>query len=161
MKILIATGVYPPDIGGPAEYAFQLNQEFKKLGYEVTVISYHLEKSLPWGIRQLWYFFRVLRHGWSADFFVAFDTLSTGAPAVFVSFIFGKKIIVRIGGDFLWESFVERSGVPVPLSEFYKIGWNLSLKEKIIRQLQQFLLDYSDGLVIKQKLLELADDFFL
>jgi len=29
MKILIATGIYPPDIGGPAKYAKSLAEELE------------------------------------------------------------------------------------------------------------------------------------
>ena len=47
MKILIATGIYPPDIGGPAQYAFNLEQEWKKLGHEVRVIKFSDVRYLP------------------------------------------------------------------------------------------------------------------
>lgn len=31
-KVVIATGIYPPDIGGPALYAKHLKEEFSKGG---------------------------------------------------------------------------------------------------------------------------------
>lgn len=147
MKILIATGIYPPDVGGPAEYAFHLYDEFKRLSHKVKIVSYGLEKKLPFGFRQVWYLTRILARAFSTNLIIVFDTMSTGVPAVIASFLLNKKVIVRIGGDFLWESFVERTGLLIPLPEFYKIGLKLSLKERIVRRLQQFVLDYSDAVV--------------
>lgn len=40
MKILLATGIYPPDIGGPATYVRRLARELTERGDEVTVITY-------------------------------------------------------------------------------------------------------------------------
>ncbi len=51
MKILICTGIYPPDIGGPAQYADNLKDEFLKQGNAVKILTYKLEKKLPIGIR--------------------------------------------------------------------------------------------------------------
>lgn len=40
MRLLIATGIYPPDIGGPATYAAQLFERLPKYGIEVRIITY-------------------------------------------------------------------------------------------------------------------------
>ena len=40
IKILIATGIFPPDIGGPATYADKLCQHLPALGCQVSVVSY-------------------------------------------------------------------------------------------------------------------------
>ena len=40
MKIILATGIFPPDIGGPAIYTEGLALELKKLGLEVKVVTY-------------------------------------------------------------------------------------------------------------------------
>ena len=40
MKIVLATGIYPPDIGGPATYVSCLASEFSRLGMEVIVVTY-------------------------------------------------------------------------------------------------------------------------
>ena len=43
-KILIATGIFPPDIGGPATYVMTLCEELPKLGLEVKVVTYSNEE---------------------------------------------------------------------------------------------------------------------
>src|SRR3989344_253422 len=147
LKILIATGIYPPDIGGPAEYAFNLEREFRTMGYEVAVLSFGLEKKLPIGIRHLYYFFRVLCNAPGTTFILALDTWSVGLPTLLAAKLCGKKVIMRIGGDFLWESYVERSKHLIPLSRFYgdeSVG--LNVKEKIIRALTGIALRHTDAL---------------
>ncbi|MFC1613581.1 glycosyltransferase family 4 protein, partial [Patescibacteria group bacterium] len=40
MKLIIATGIYPPDIGGPATYSKKIAEEFSKKGWKISVITY-------------------------------------------------------------------------------------------------------------------------
>ncbi len=147
MRILIATGIYPPDVGGPAKYAKSLSEALQHAGHEVRVLSYKIEKHLPWGIRQLWYLARVFFVTPKIDVIIALDTVSVGFPAVISSFLWGKKIAIRTGGDFLWETYLERSGIKVPLPDFYEAIPRLSPKEKVISKIHQFILDYSDYIV--------------
>jgi glycosyltransferase involved in cell wall biosynthesis len=147
IKILIATGIYPPDIGGPAQYAKNLVEQFNNLGYETKVLSYKLEKKLPIGLRHILYFFRVIFNLNKVNFIVALDTFSVGMPAVIAAMIFNKKIIIRTGGDFLWESYVERSGNLITLRQFYEIKQSLNLKEKIIFILSKYILKNSTAIV--------------
>ena len=39
-NILLATGIYPPDIGGPATYTKTLCEELPRFGWEVKVVTY-------------------------------------------------------------------------------------------------------------------------
>lgn len=151
MKILIATGIYPPDIGGPAHYAKSLHDEFIKLGYTVKVLAYNIEKKLPVGVRHLWFFLRVVFSLRGVDLVIALDTFSVGLPVVLSGKLFRKKVIIRTGGDFLWESYIMRTGEKILLSEFYKKERNYSVKEKIIFKLTKFLLRNSNAIVFSTK----------
>ncbi|OHA54130.1 MAG: hypothetical protein A2Z62_00105, partial [Candidatus Terrybacteria bacterium RIFCSPLOWO2_02_42_20] len=55
LNILICTGIYPPDIGGPAKYAKNLTDEFSRNGNKVKVLAYGMEKKMPIGARHFWY----------------------------------------------------------------------------------------------------------
>jgi len=139
MKIIIATGIYPPDIGGPAQYAKNLKVEFEGLGHQVKMLTYQLEKKMPTGVRHFWFFLRCLLTFPRSDLVIALDTFSVGLPAVMAAKIFGKKIIIRTGGDFLWEQFVERTGDLVLLKDFYQTRLDkLNLKEKIVFKLSRW-----------------------
>src|SRR3989344_3051483 len=92
MKILIATGIYPPDIGGPAQYTKGVEEAWRAQGHTVQVLSFGIERKLPTGIRHLYYFFRVLFSLPRADFVFSPDTFSAAIPAFFASKLFGKRI---------------------------------------------------------------------
>ena len=147
MKILIATGIYPPDIGGPAQYAKNIETVWRKQGYTVKVLSFQFERRLPMGIRHLWYLFRLLFQMIRSDMVIALDTFSAGVPAVFVAKILRKKIIVRTGGDFLWEAYIERTGDLVLLRNFYNTRMSkLSPKERMVFRLTRYMLTSADGI---------------
>lgn len=140
MRILICTGVYPPDVGGPAIYAKNLADEFLKSGHKIKVIFYKSEKKLPAGLRHLFYFFRIFISVLISDAVFALDTFSVGLPAVLAGKILGKKTVLRVAGDFLWENYVESSGKLITLEDFYKNMPTLPLKHKIIFKLSKFIL---------------------
>ncbi len=141
MKIVIATGVYPPEIGGPAQYAFNLEQEFQRLGHRVRVLKFSAVRHWPTFVRHVVYFVKTLLALRGADWCLALDTFSVALPAICAGKILGKKVIIRTGGDFLWENYVERTGDLVLLRKFYQTSrpkWNL--KEKTVFRLTKFLL---------------------
>jgi len=148
MKIIIATGIYPPDIGGPAQYAKNLKVEFEELGHQVKMLTYQLEKKIPTGVRHFWFFLRCLLTFPRSDLVIALDTFSVGLPAVMAAKIFGKKIIIRTGGDFLWEQFVERTGDLVLLKDFYQTRLDkLNLKEKIVFKFSRWTVCNANRLI--------------
>src|SRR3989339_689926 len=146
LNILICAGIYPPDIGGPAKYAKNLTDEFSRNGNKVKVLAYGMEKKMPIGARHFWYFLRTIFALPKADLIIGLDIFSTGFPAVLAGKIFGKKTILRVGGDFLWETYIESTGHLIKLKDFYEKQPRLSLKFKIIALLQKFALKNTSAL---------------
>jgi len=147
-RILITTGIYPPKIGGPAQYAKNLKEAFSKNGYSVRVKTFHLEDYLPTGVRHIFFFLKVIPGILVSDFILTLDTFSVGLPSVLAGRIFGKKIIIRVGGDFLWEQYVERTGKKVLFRNFYtQEKNNLSLKERVIFKLTRWTLKNASKIV--------------
>lgn len=152
MKLLISTGIYPPDIGGPAQYAKNLKEAFETLGNKVSVKSFNFEKKLPTIVRNIFYFFKILPKVIDSDVLIVLDTFSVAFPAIVAAKIFGKKTILRTGGDFLWESYVERTGDMVLLRDFYKTKMkSLSLKEKVIFKITNWIFSNLDALVFSTR----------
>lgn len=148
MKILITTGIYPPKIGGPAQYSKNLKLSFEKVGHKVRVATFSIENYLPTGLRHVYFFIKIVRQVISADLVVAMDTFSVGLPSVISSKVFGKKIIIRTGGDFLWEQYVERTKKKVLLRNFYQTEKNnFSLKEKIIFSVTRWTLQNASHII--------------
>lgn len=148
MKILISTGIYPPKTSGPAQYAKNMNDIWTGLGHEVMVKTYDIENSLPSGIRHLYYFFKIIPNLIKSDFVFTLDTFSVGLPTALACVLFKKKFIIRTGGDFLWEGYVERTGDLVLLKDFYKTRINnFNKKENLIFKLTKWVLKKTDILI--------------
>lgn len=136
MKILISTGIYPPDIGGPAQYARNLYETWKGQGHDVKVAAYRWERAFPTFLRHILFFFKIFRKGWNADMILVLDTWSAAVPTMYACKLMRKKYIIRTGGDFLWETYVERTGDMVLFRQFYESSLNkFSRKEKLIYKL--------------------------
>ncbi len=136
MRILISTGIYPPDIGGPAQYARNLYETWKSQGHEVKVAAYRWERAFPSFVRHFLFLLKVIRKGWRADMILVLDTWSAAVPTMWACKLMHKKYILRTGGDFLWESYVERSGDVVLFKDFYNTAVSkFSRKEKVIYRL--------------------------
>jgi glycosyltransferase involved in cell wall biosynthesis len=151
-RILLATGIFPPDIGGPALYSQKLAEEFSKRGVEAPVLAYGksgVSRIWPAGIRQLIYFLKLRRLAKSSDAIFAFDSLGVGLPAVLAGKLLKKKVVIRLGGDFLWEKYIEAclpSGTVgrgrVTMEEFYQK--NLQNEFSFLFRLIKFTLRNAD-----------------
>ncbi|MEK7509169.1 MAG: glycosyltransferase family 4 protein [Patescibacteria group bacterium] len=149
MRIVIATPFYPPQAGVLGTYAAGLESAFRKQGHDVTVVVF--TSMLPPGMRHVMYFVRMILALRSASFVLALDTWSVGLPASLAARLRSVPFAVRIGGDFLWESYVERVREPILLSEFYTAPRTFSLKERIIHRGMRMLVRRADALLFTTK----------
>jgi len=136
MKILIATGIFKPEIGGPATYVPNLAFEFKKLGHEIMVItysdkiSYDFDVELGYKVKRIKrknlilnyvnYFFEIKKVINNFDVIYAFDYFSAGLPCLFASMLKRKKLVMRTGGDLIWERHLSKTGEGITLRDFYQ-----------------------------------------
>lgn len=151
MHIILASGIYPPELGGPATYAANLAKELHATGHDVTVVtfgepSYTTE---PWHVTYVsrrggpllrwWRYSRALRlHGLQADVVYAFTSVSCGIP-LWLAHLKKPKKILRLGGDFLWERYTDWGGCK-SLYEFYHepaLGWRI-VQWLYVQLLRQF-----------------------
>ena len=135
MRVLIATGIYPPDVGGPASYSALLEKEFPKRGVQVKVLSFGWFLAYPKVQRHFLYFLKVIKLGRDCDIIYAQDPVSVGLPAILASKFLGKKFAIKIVGDYAWEQGVQRFGVKELLDEFLdkKYGFAVEFLKKIER----------------------------
>lgn len=166
-RILIATGIYPPDIGGPASYSDTLATKLSK-DYKVTLLSYSRVRSLPqdfkkpykvirvWKkypklIRHLIYFFQVLSSASKNDIILALNAVSAGWPAMMAAKIKGRKFFVKIVGDYAWEVAVNKHKCSLLIGDFQKSnkkGW-----VKILHNFQKEVCMKADGIIVPSKYL--------
>lgn len=145
MKITIATGLYPPEIGGPATYTVLLEKELPARGHEVKVIPFSLSRKLPKVIRHLHYFFLMLKESKNSDVFFAQDVASVGFPTLLAAKLTGTTFFVRVPGDYAWEQATQRYGVTDSIDEFQNKKYGL--KVQLLRLVQTVVTKYSDAVV--------------
>jgi len=133
-NILIATGLFPPDIGGPATYSKLLLDELPKHNFNVSVLSFGEVRKLPKILRHIFYFFKVLRGGGKADIIFAQDPVSVGLPSMLAAKILRKKFLLKIVGDYAWEQYQNKLQITN-----YKLQTNLKFKT-----LEKFQIERSD-----------------
>lgn len=146
IKILIATGVYPPESGGPATYTRLLEERLPAHGFEVLVLPFSSVRHLLPGVRHIAYFFECRRMGRSADIIFAQDTVSVGAPAALAAWTLGKKFVVRVPGDYAWEQARQRFGVKDELEKFQDETYGL--RTELLRTIQNIVVTSAKVVIV-------------
>jgi glycosyltransferase involved in cell wall biosynthesis len=171
MKILIATGIFAPEIGGPATYSKLIAEIAQRKGHTVEIITYAEQteevkkylarlpynvypvfRTLPKGVRHIKYFWFVFQHARVNDVVYAQDPVSAGLPAYVATLLAGKKFIVRIAGDYAWEQSIQRFGVADLLDEF--LTKHYGFRVELLRKVQTFIVRHASGVVVPSKYLK-------
>lgn len=151
MKMLIATGVFPPESGGPATYSKVLLDELPRRGIEVEVLPFREVRKYPKIIRHVVYFFITFKHAQKADLVLALDPVSVGLPAALVSWVFRKKFIVKVVGDYAWEQSTQRFGYEGTIEAFQKA--ELALIPHVMRSVERWVARRAVRVIVPSKYL--------
>lgn len=148
MRILLGCPVPVDTVAGPATVAREFIASFRGKGDNVRVATFtSFERSLPLPLRHVVFFVRILPEVAKADAILMLDPASTGPALSLAARIMRTRSVLRIGGDFLWESYVERTGEPILLSQFNQTSHPLSLKERFIRSATAMTLKLSTTVI--------------
>lgn len=139
MNILLATGLYPPEIGGPATYALLIEEELPKRGFSVNVVPFGWVRHYPKIVRHIVYAYKLHRESKQADVIYALDPVSVGLPAAIVAKLTRKKFLIRLGGDYAWEQGRVRFGVTETLDEYITGRIKRPLQVRILAALQSWV----------------------
>ena len=118
MKLVIATPLYPPEIGGPATDAVSLEKYLPLHGITTAVHPFGPYRHLPKVIRHVAYGWRLFHRAREADGVVALDTVSVGLPSAVATRLACRPLIVRVPGDYAWEQGRQRFGVEDSIDDF-------------------------------------------
>ena len=126
MRIVLATGIYPPDTGGPASYTQALSVWLRERGDTVTVICYS-DKPGDDVVRitrqgsvmsRYWRYAKAVYHAAKkADIIYLQGPVSEGFPGTVAAMIAGKPTVMKIVGDYAWEQ-AQQKGESALLDEF-------------------------------------------
>lgn len=145
-RVFIATGIYPPESGGPATYTRLIEERLPELGFGVSVLPFRTVRHLPKGIRHIVYFCMCVGYAAAADIVYAQDTLSVGLPAALAAKIAGKPFAVRVPGDYAWEQARQRYGVVDELDEFQRKRYGRNVER--MRRLQRFVVRRAKKVIV-------------
>ncbi len=148
MRVLIATGLFPPEIGGPATYSKALASALPQHDIEPVVLPFREVKKYPKVFRHIVYMFKVFVRGRNCDVLYAQDTASVGWPALCANLFLWKKFVVRVPGDHAWEQGMQRFGVTELLDAFPLWSWKWHPWLMIIRALQLMVVRRANKLVV-------------
>ncbi|MFH0852577.1 MAG: glycosyltransferase family 4 protein [bacterium] len=120
-KVLITTGIFPPDIGGPATFIERLASDLSGAGFEITVLTYgapekkarpfklaSVSRRWPAGLRQMMFLIRTFFLARHADIIYTTDLYAPGYSSMLAAKFWRKKFIVRFAGDSAWEAAANR-----------------------------------------------------
>lgn len=139
IKILVATGLYPPDIGGPATHVRFLESVLPERGFLLTVMPFTPVRRYPKLVRHVVYLWRLWRQSRGADIVYALDPVSVGVPAWLISRIRRRPFVLRLGGDYAWEQGQQRFGLTVTLDDYTKNPRAASLLVQLLAHLEHFI----------------------
>src|SRR3989344_6558802 len=161
-KLVIATGIFPPEVGGPASYAQALA---KKLTPErkVTVLTYSRgwreksDKLLPFPVVRIWrgwpkiwrhvtYLFRLFITAKSAGTILALNAVSAGVPAALVTRWRKQHLVVRIVGDYAWETAANTGKTFFLLNDFQNAPQRGKIK--LLQSLQRWVCKRADLIIV-------------
>ncbi len=135
MKILLATPLYAPQIGGPATHAKFVTEELSRRGFVVERVEFGAVRSWPRLLRHLLYLYTIVRRGKTADVIYALDPVSVGLPAMLAARWLKKRFVLRVAGDYAWEQGVQRFGVTDHLDRFLATK-RVPIRVRILRRIQ-------------------------
>ncbi len=149
IKILVTTGIYPPEIGGPATYTALLEKEMPKHGIEVFVLPFRTVRHLPKIIRHFIFFLKVLNMGRKVNVLYTQDPVSVGFPTMLTSKILGKSFLIRVAGDYAWEQATQRYAISDNIDDFQ--GKKYGFKTEILRKIQSITVRNADMAITPSK----------
>lgn len=164
-RVVLVSGIFPPDIGGPASYSGEILGEFWiKRRIKIPIITYgskknarphtieswksvhRLSRKFPKGIRHLMFFFMCLWHVSGKDIIFSVDaSMGGGLPAMIAAVIMRKCFIVRVTGEYAWEQGQARFGITDSLDEFQTKKYNPIIE--IFRFLEHLIVARADAII--------------
>jgi glycosyltransferase involved in cell wall biosynthesis len=165
MRILILTGIFPPDIGGPATQLDPLIKEFLRAGFRVSVLTFgsnskqeypysvkKINRQTPQPFRSLLYIQAALFMSWGVDAVYCWDLYTPGLAGFLIKKILRKKLVVRFVGDSAWESAYNQGLIEDDILRFQENKYSFGIELR--KHFRRSILLAADLVIVVSKFLK-------
>jgi len=148
MKIALASGLHPSEIGGPASYARLLELELPQNGIEVKTVPYGWVRQYPLLVRHAVYTWKLWRESSACNVLYALDPIGVGLPALVVAKLRRRPLVVRVAGDYAWELGRTKLGLKGTLDEYLQYQETAPLRVRLLAKLQTYVVSRADTVIV-------------
>jgi len=165
LRILITTGIFPPDIGGPATQIERLATDLacrqtglSRDGNIISVLTYGapakkarnfalhaVSKKWPSSLRQIIFLATTFWLARRADIVYTTDLYAPGYCSMLAAKFWHKKFVVRFAGDSAWESAQNLGLTQDDILTFQTTKYNLFVEKR--KKQRAKILQSADGVV--------------
>jgi glycosyltransferase involved in cell wall biosynthesis len=166
MKVLIVTGIFPPDHGGPASYVPLVARGLQQLGHEIVAVitlsdrldhddSHHgfpvvrIPRGRARPIRWLQTISVIARLAPQADVIYLNGLVLEGIVAG--KLLARRPTVVKVVGDLIWEKARNSGATDLELDEFQNAC--LPLRWRLLRRLQSWYTALADAVITPSRYL--------
>jgi len=166
MKILIVTGIFPPDIGGPATYVPEIAKALQDRGHQATVVTtsepehldyddsqhpfpvYRMNRRASLVLRSFEFIKVIFHHAKKTD-----AVLVNGLflEATVASRLAGKPMVHKVVGDPAWERARNRGWTTDSFETFQ--GKHYGLKIEAFKNLRSSLVRQAEKIIVPSRYL--------
>jgi len=170
MNLTLVTSIFPPEIGGPATYASEIQKRFHAKGQRVKVVTFsekaevvnnvYIAPKRPVKLKFIGFIYNhlallagILKSSKGCSLIYAMNPAYIGFVSLVAARLMGKSIVLRFVGDAAWESAFRSQKTKKNLEDFLKSpegGINI----KILLILQKFILSKTDRIIVPSHFLK-------
>lgn len=164
LHMLLVTGIFPPDIGGPATYVPTMAAALVDRGHRVTVVTLsesvrsrgnnysfpvvRIRRNLFKPFRFLLTIATLIREGWSADLLFVNGLYP---EAVLANLFLRKRQVQKWVGDWAWERVTSRGWVKSSFEEFQR--GRFGVRAELFKRLRNFCAARADAVIVPSQYL--------
>jgi len=173
MKVLLITSIFPPEIGGPATYTFQLAKSLsanhklsvitfsEKANKELNIPVYKISQKGNSPSRQWRLFKKIISLRNQFDIIFSQDALVVGFASMLAGKILKKPVIIKFVGDIVWEgkysyrygySYRNKDRV-LSLEDFYRQK-DFKFSERLKVAVQRWVLKNASKIIVPARYLK-------
>lgn len=157
MRVVVVTGIFPPDIGGPATHAADLADDLRRRGHDVVVLTLtdgpratHAKKLVRWPRRWPWPARCTVVISWLVRNRRSYDVVyATGLhlPAVFGARLARRPVVAKIVADSAWFR-ASRLGLVDDDFETYQQTDPKSWRDRLMRALRDWTVKRASAVTV-------------